>query len=90
MNSSQEGQSVGVRTWNVLQLSEDGTLQSKIWCRRAPKKQKLRSLSWFPRPPIVDFDNIDAEHLEAKKQEMEEDSVTENLSRFFEGNVKVF
>lgn len=89
MKSSQDDQSVGARTWNVFQLSEDGTLQSKIWCRRAPEKQKLQSLSWFQRPPIVDFDNIDAEHLEAKKQEIEEDSVTVNLSRFFEGKVKV-
>jgi hypothetical protein len=85
MNSSQEDQSSGARTWNVLQLCEDGTLQSKIWCRKAPEKQKLRSLSWFQRPPIVDFDGIDAEHLEAKKQEMKGDSVTLDLSRFFGG-----
>ncbi|KAI9283462.1 hypothetical protein BC943DRAFT_100495 [Umbelopsis sp. AD052] len=84
MKPSQENQSVGIRTWNVLQLCEDGTVQSKIWCRRAPEKQKLQSLSWFQRPPITDFANIDAEHLEAKKQEMEEDSVTSNLTRFFD------
>ncbi|KAI8575315.1 hypothetical protein K450DRAFT_262353 [Umbelopsis ramanniana AG] len=84
MKPSQEDQAAGIRTWNVLQLCEDGTVQSKIWCRKPPEKQKLRSLSWFQRPPIIDFDNIEAEHLEAKKQEMEEDSVNSDLSRFFE------
>ncbi|KAH8551730.1 hypothetical protein BGW37DRAFT_520003 [Umbelopsis sp. PMI_123] len=80
--SSQNDQVVGSRTWNVLQLCEDGTLQSKIWCRRSHEMKKLQSISWFHRPP-VDFDNIQAEHLEAKKQEMEDDCVTSDLSRFF-------
>jgi hypothetical protein len=75
------------RTWTVFQLCRNGSLRSKIWCRRTPENKYLRRLDSFHRPS-TEFGDVAKDHTDEIKHEIEKDSRTMNMGPLFRGEEK--
>ncbi|KAM3578539.1 hypothetical protein VKS41_008924 [Umbelopsis sp. WA50703] len=81
---SSSGQRPSVRTWCMLQLSDDGSVRSKLWCRNSSKQLKTTSLSSFHRS-TTEFHDIQEQYLEFQRNEIRDSSKITDLSTIFEG-----
>lgn len=82
--SESESRPPYARSWCVLQLCYDGSVRSKVWCRRRIERDDVRALKCFHRPP-TGFDDLQVEHLDTVQKEIELETRHVDMSSVFEG-----
>jgi len=81
--SESESRPPYARSWCVLQLCYDGSVRSKVWCRRRIERDDVRALKCFHRPP-TGFDDLQVEHLDTVQKEIELETRHVDMSSVFE------
>ncbi|KAJ2959875.1 hypothetical protein NQZ79_g4665 [Umbelopsis isabellina] len=72
-----------IRSWCMLQLCDDGSLYSKLWCRNASNQLSKSTLSSFHRSS-TNFHDIQDEYLKFCKEEIKRDSKVADLAPIFQ------
>lgn len=86
LKSSSSDPIPAIRSWCMLQLCDDGSLYSKLWCRNASNQLDKSTLSPFHRSSTK-FHDIQDEYLEFCKEEINRSSKVADLSPMFKGTL---